>query len=124
MITVNGRCAGRKVGGGGIGERGKSVHSMGEKRKDFCPNVLQPFPENIDKRSCNDGSRELIPVFHNPHRKCRSYPSAPWGTFKQCDLRLRGAGGRKNKFGSTSKMPLNILKAVIRSARNLRRNME
>ncbi len=27
------------------------------------------FLENINGRSCNDGNRELIPVFHNPHRK-------------------------------------------------------
>ncbi len=53
-----------------------SVQSMGEMRKDFCPNVLLPFLENIDRRSCNDGSWELMPVFHNPHRKCRPSPSA------------------------------------------------
>ncbi len=71
MITVNGWRAGErggvgKCGGGGVGV---SVQSMGEMGKDFCPNFLQPFLENIDGRSCNDGSRELIPVFHNPHRK-------------------------------------------------------
>ncbi len=32
--------------------------------------------ENIDRRSCNDGSQELIPVFHNPHRKGRASPTA------------------------------------------------
>ncbi len=69
MITVNGWCAGGK--GGGV-----SVQSMGEMEKDFCPNFLQPFLENIDRRSCNDGIRELIPVFHNLHRKCRPSPSA------------------------------------------------
>ncbi len=57
--------------GRGVGERRVevSVQSMWEMGKDFCPNLLQPFLENIDRRSCNDGSRELIPVFHNPHRK-------------------------------------------------------
>ncbi len=66
--TVNG------WGGGGIGGnvyeemRVQSIRDMG---KDFCPIVLQPFLENIDRRSCNDESRELIPVFHIPHRKCR-----------------------------------------------------
>ncbi len=55
---------------------GASVQSMGEMGKDFCPNFLQPFLENIDRRSCNDGSRELIPAFHNPNRKCLPYPSA------------------------------------------------
>ncbi len=64
---------GVQVGAGGeygIGEM--RVQSMGEVGKDFCPNFLQPFLENIDRRSCNDGRRELIPVFHNPHRKCGS----------------------------------------------------
>ncbi len=49
---------------------------MGEMGKDFCPNFLQPFLENIDRRSCNDGNREFILVFHNPHQKCRLSPSA------------------------------------------------
>ncbi len=53
-----------------------SVQSMGKMGKDFCPNFLQPFLEKIDRRSCNDGSRELIPILHNPHRKCRPSPSA------------------------------------------------
>ncbi len=71
MITVIGWCAGGKGGGGG-----RSVQSMGEMGKDFCSNFLQPFLENIDRRSCNDGSRELSPVFHNPHRKFRPSSSA------------------------------------------------
>ncbi len=45
MKTVNGWCAG---GEGRV---------MGEMGKDLCPNFLQPFLENIDRRSCNDGSR-------------------------------------------------------------------
>ncbi len=49
---------------------------MGEMGKDFCQNVLQTFLENTDRRSCNDGCRELIPVIHNPHRKYRPPPSA------------------------------------------------
>ncbi len=53
-----------------------SVPSMGEMGKDFCPNFLQPFLGNIDRKNCNDGSRELIPVFHNLHRKCRPSPTA------------------------------------------------
>ncbi len=36
-------------------------------RKDF----IKPFLENIDRKGCNDGSRELISVFHNPHQKGR-----------------------------------------------------
>ncbi len=49
---------------------------MGEMGKDFCPNFLQPFLENIYRWSCNGGSRKPIPVFHNSHRKCRPSPSA------------------------------------------------
>ncbi len=69
---------GVQVGRGAVGEKGGgvSVQSIGEMGKDFCPNFLQPFLENNDRRSCNDGSRELIPVIHNPHRKCRPSPSA------------------------------------------------
>ncbi len=52
-------------GGGGAPGGAVSVQSMGEMGKDFCPNFLQPFLENIGRRSCNDGSRELVPVFHN-----------------------------------------------------------
>ncbi len=68
MITVNGWCAGGKGGG-------MSVQSMGEVGKDFCPNFLQSFLENIDRRSCDDGGWQLIPIFNNPHRKCRPSPS-------------------------------------------------
>ncbi len=32
-------------------------------KKDF----LQPLIDKFDRRSCKDGSRELIPVFHKPH---------------------------------------------------------
>ncbi len=47
MITVNGWCAGGKGGGGRV-KRGMSVQSMGEMWKDFSPNFLQPFFENVD----------------------------------------------------------------------------
>ncbi len=47
----------------GRGGGGRSVKSMGEMGKDFCPNFLQLFLENIDRRSCNDESRELIQHF-------------------------------------------------------------
>ncbi len=90
------------MGRGGVGERGE----MG---KDFCPNFLQPFLENIDKSSCNDGSRELIPVFHNPHRKCLPSPSAVARTLEY----LKGvpsyaaSSGRKEK-----QVRINIQKAL------------
>ncbi len=41
--------------GGGREKGGMSVQSMGEVGKDFCPNFLQSFLENIDRRSCDDG---------------------------------------------------------------------
>ncbi len=66
-----------QVGRGGGSEKGcVSVQSIGEMGEGFCPNFLQPLLENIDRMSCNDESRELVPVFHNPHRKCRPSPSA------------------------------------------------
>ncbi len=40
MITVNGWCAGGKVGRGGREKGGMSVQSMDEVGKDFCPNFL------------------------------------------------------------------------------------
>ncbi len=37
-------------GGGVVGKKGgMSVQSMGEVGKDFCPNFLQSFLENIDQ---------------------------------------------------------------------------
>ncbi len=46
-----------------------SVQVMGEMGKHVCPNFLQSFVENIDRRSRNDGNKELIPVFHKSHQK-------------------------------------------------------
>ncbi len=57
-------------GGGEYGSGEMSVQSIGEMGKEFCPNFLQPFLENIDRRSGFDRNRELSPVFHNPYRKC------------------------------------------------------
>ncbi len=48
-----------------VGWEEMSFQSISEMGKDFCPNVLQPFLENIDRRSSNDGSRELILVFQS-----------------------------------------------------------
>ncbi len=44
--------------------------------KDFCPDILQPLLENFDRRSSNDGSRELIPIFYDFHRKSGASPPA------------------------------------------------
>ncbi len=54
-----------------------SVQSMGEVGKDFCPNFLQSFLENIDRRSCDDGGWQLIPIFknHNQHQLWDPRPS-------------------------------------------------
>ncbi len=60
-----------------------SIQSMGELGKDFCPNFLQPFLENIDRRSCNDGNREHIPVFHSSSRTKEN-----WGKNYPCRPRL------------------------------------
>ncbi len=57
-----GREGGREIGGGECSVNGGDGEN---------PNFILPFLENIDRRSCNVGSPELIPVFHNPHRKCR-----------------------------------------------------
>ncbi len=74
MINVN---RGVQVGWGrGKGNEEMYVQSMGKMGKDFSPKFLQLFLENFGRRSCNDGSRELIPIFYNPHRKCRLSPSA------------------------------------------------
>ncbi len=62
MVTVNGLCI-CGMGGGGSGNGEMIVQSVGGMGKHF----LQPFRENIDRRSCNDGSQELIPVLH---QKC------------------------------------------------------
>ncbi len=61
--------------GGGREKGGMSVQSMGEVGKDFCPNFLKSFLENIDRRSGDDGGWQLIPIFNNPHRKCQPSPS-------------------------------------------------
>ncbi len=42
----------------GTGEM--SVQSIGEAGKDFCSNFIQPFLENIDRRSRNDVNQELL----------------------------------------------------------------
>ncbi len=53
-----------------------SVQSMVEMGKDFCSNFIQPFLEDIDRRSLKGGIRKLIPVLHNPHQNGRSSPPA------------------------------------------------
>ncbi len=64
--------------------------SGGGMSKDFCPNFFQSFLENIDRRSCNNGSWELIPVFHNHRRKCRTSPSGVARTLEYLVGALQG----------------------------------
>ncbi len=81
-----------------------NVQSLGEMGKDFCQNFLQPFLDNIDSSNCNDGSRELVPVFHNPHRKGRPFPSAVVLTLEYLvgvTFSAASSGRGKSKFGST-----------------------
>ncbi len=58
---------------------------MGEIGENVCPNFLQPFLKNIGKMSCNNGSRELIQLFHSPHRKGWPSPSAVAYLIHKCD---------------------------------------
>ncbi len=49
----------------GVGEMrvGVSVQSMGEMGKDFCPNFLHSFLENMDRRGFNNGNGKLFHYF-------------------------------------------------------------
>ncbi len=109
--------------GGGLEIGQMSVHSIKKMGKDFCPNSPQPLLENIDRRSCNGGSRELIPVFHNPHRKGRTSPSAVALTLKY----LVGVPSKASSSGREKKQVLVHIqktRTVFRSARNRRRFKE
>ncbi len=85
VLTVNGWCAGGMGWGWVNGEM--NVQSMGEMGKDFYPNFLQPFLENIEKRICNDGSWELIPFFSQPSPKMQTFP---FGSGSQLGVPSRG----------------------------------
>ncbi len=65
---------GVQVGGGCKGIEEMRFQLSGEVGKDACPNFRQPLLESFDRSGCNDGSRELIPIFHNSHRKGRPSP--------------------------------------------------
>ncbi len=57
MIAVYGWCASWT---GGEGKWGYEYLVSGGMGKDFRPNFLQPLLENINRTSCNDGSREYL----------------------------------------------------------------
>ncbi len=73
---------------------------MGEKGESFYPQFLQPLLENVDRRSCIDGSRELILILHNPHRKSCPFPPAVARSLEYLvgvpsKAETSGGGGRK-----------------------------
>ncbi len=71
---VNGRCAGWMRGR--VGDWGDECSANGEDGERLLSKLYQHLLENIDRKSCNNGSRKLIPVFNNPHRKSRPSSSA------------------------------------------------
>ncbi len=98
---------------------------MGKIRKDFCPNSLQPFLENIDRRSCNDGSRELTPIFLNSHGKSWPSPSAVARTLEYLvgvPSKTVSSGKGKNRFGSMSKNTSNNLSILCELILSLHEN--
>ncbi len=60
---------------------------------------LQSLFEIFDRTNCDDGSRELIPIFHNPHRKGRSSASAVALTLEY----LEGVPSKAAKIGREKK---------------------
>ncbi len=66
-----------------------SVQLMGEMEKYLCPNFLQRSLENIDTRSCSNGTRDLIRVLYNPHRKGRHSPLAVARSLEILDTYLK-----------------------------------
>ncbi len=73
MITVNWWCAGGM--GRGVDKLGNECSVNGGGGERLLSKISPTFLENIDRRSANDGNKELIPVFHNTHRNCRPSPS-------------------------------------------------
>ncbi len=53
----------------GLGNWGNKISLNQEDGENVCPKFLQTLLESFDRRSCNDGSWQLIPIFHNPHQK-------------------------------------------------------
>ncbi len=53
-----------------------------EMEKDLCLHLVQPFLENINRGCRNYGSRRLIPVLGDSHKKDPSSPVTTALTFK------------------------------------------
>ncbi len=97
---------GVQVGWRGVGEWEDECPVNGGDGERLLSNFLQPLLEKFTIRSCNDGSRELIPVIHNPHRKDRPSPAAVALTMEYLvgvPSKAATSGREKNKSGSTSK---------------------
>ncbi len=93
-----------------------NVQSMEKMGKDFSPNFLRPRFEKFDGRSCDDGSREFVPIFHNSHRKGQPFQSTMARTLEYLvgvPSRATSSGREENKFNSTSVRPVNIFNAEI-----------
>ncbi len=122
MITVNGWCAGGKGG-----ERVGVFSQWGRWGKISVQTFSDHFMKTLTEEAVTTEAGSLFQCFttltENADPLLRWW-LAPWSTLKGCPLRPRRAGGRENKFGSISKRPLNILKAVIRSSRSRRRCKE
>ncbi len=88
------RGEGRKMGGE------VSVQSTVEVEKDFCPNCLQPFLENMDRRSCNDVAGSLFSI-SQPSPKM---PTVSFGGGSHLGVPCRGAlsGRVEQEEGKTS----------------------
>ncbi len=86
-----------------------SVQSMGKMGKDFSPNFLRPRFEKFDGRSCDDGSREFVPIFQNS----QSTMARTLEYLVGVPSSATSSGREENKFRSTSVRPVNIFNAKI-----------
>ncbi len=116
-----------QVGGGGGGwQKGVGECSVNggdvEKllSKDFSKSYLKTMTEGAVTMEVGSLFQYFTTLTENADPLLRRW-LAPWSALKGCPLRPRRVGGRKNKFGSVFKRPLNILKAIMRSSRSRRR---
>ncbi len=67
--------------GGGGGNWGDHISVNEEDQGRLLPKLSPTSSWNFDRGSCNDGSRELIPIFHNPHEMQPQWPLHTFGNF-------------------------------------------
>ncbi len=104
MITVIGWCAGGKEG------EGVGVFSQwGRWGKTSVQTSSNRFLKTLTEGAVTMEAGELIPIFRNPHRKCRPSPSAVAGTLEYLeDVPSKAtSSGRKEK-----QVRINIQKAL------------